>query len=315
MMQQHKKLLAVIDPTQEHQRGLARAIELAEKTQSSITALLVIFDLSYEVTTILSSAERDDMRAAYVDNATEWLSNIVLLHNMEQQCDIDIKVVWHKRPFEAILHESIHTHYDMVVKATHKHDKLQSFIFTPTDWHLMRKSHIPVLMVKEHPWPEDGNIVAAINAGATDAEHVNLNDNVCRTAKNFTQLLNGRSHLVNAFPRPPLNIAIEIPEFDPADYTETLKKNHQCALEAMAKRYHIPNEMCHAEEGHVEDVLPQITETLDAELLVIGNIGREGLSAAFVGNTAEHIIDQVDCDVLSLRTDCAATGLTAVPLA
>ncbi len=303
-MQHHHKLLAVIDPSQEHQRGLARAVELAEKTDSSITALLVIYDLSFEVSTLLSSAEREKMRESYVDNATDWLNNVVLLHNMDQTCSIDIKVIWHKRPFEAILHEATHAHYDMVIKGTHKHDKLQSFIFTPTDWHLMRKAHIPVLMVKEHPWPEKGNIVAAINAGANDNEHKLLNEKICETTLQFTELLNANSHLVNAFPRPPMNIAIEIPEFDPSDYTSTLKDNHQDALETMASRHHIDKTLCHAEEGQVEDVLPDITQSLDAELLIIGNVGREGLSAAFVGNTAEHIIDNVACDVLSIRPDC-----------
>jgi universal stress protein E len=310
-MQQHKKLLAVIDPTQDEQRGLARAIELAEKTDASVTALLVIFDLSYEVSTLLSSAERDDMRALYVDNATDWLSKIVLLHKMDSPCHIDIKVVWHKRPFEAILYETLHCHFDMLIKATHKHDKLQSYIFTPTDWHLMRKAPIPVLMVKEHDWPENGNIVAAVNAGATDNDHVVLNNRVCQTAKNFTELLNAKSHLVNAFPRPPVNIAIEIPEFDPLDYSENLKHNHQSELERMASRFHIDHNLCHAEEGLVEDVLPQMTQSLDAELLIIGHIGREGLSATFVGNTAETIIDNVNCDVLSLRPDCSQTRLSA----
>jgi universal stress protein E len=277
-----------------------------------VTALLVIFDLSFEVSTLLSSAEREKMREAYVNNAIDWLNNIVLLHNIDQNSTVDIKVIWHKRPFEAILHEITQSHFDMVIKATHKHDKLQSFIFTPTDWHLMRKSHVPVLMVKEHPWPENGNIVAAINAGASDDEHTILNERICQTAQNFTELLKGKSHLVNAFPRPPLNIAIEIPEFDPNDYTETLKKNHQCELEKMASKYHIDSQRCHAEEGHAEDVLPQIADNLDAELLIIGNVGREGLSAAFVGNTAESIIDNVNCDVLSLRPDCEEIAFRAV---
>jgi universal stress protein E len=37
--------------------------------------------------------------------------------------------------------------------------------------------------------------------------------------------------------------------------------------------------------------------------VVIGTVGRTGLSAALVGNTAEHVIDSLDCDVLALKPD------------
>jgi universal stress protein E len=38
-------------------------------------------------------------------------------------------------------------------------------------------------------------------------------------------------------------------------------------------------------------------------MVVIGTIGRTGLSAAIIGNTAEHVIDRLDCDVLALKPD------------
>ncbi len=36
-------------------------------------------------------------------------------------------------------------------------------------------------------------------------------------------------------------------------------------------------------------------------MVVIGTIGRTGLSAAIIGNTAEHVIDRLDCDVLAVK--------------
>jgi len=37
--------------------------------------------------------------------------------------------------------------------------------------------------------------------------------------------------------------------------------------------------------------------------VVIGTIGRTGLSAAFIGNTAEHVIDRLHCDLLAVKPD------------
>ena len=37
--------------------------------------------------------------------------------------------------------------------------------------------------------------------------------------------------------------------------------------------------------------------------MVIGTVGRTGLSAALMGNTAEHVIDGLNCDVLALKPE------------
>ena len=55
---------------------------------------------------------------------------------------IEIKVVWHNRPFEAIIQEVI-SGARFGAKMAHQHDRLEAVIFTPTDWHLLRKMPKP----------------------------------------------------------------------------------------------------------------------------------------------------------------------------
>jgi len=35
--------------------------------------------------------------------------------------------------------------------------------------------------------------------------------------------------------------------------------------------------------------------------VILGTIGRTGISAALIGNTAEHVIDRLNCDVLAIK--------------
>ncbi|MGL5370173.1 MAG: universal stress protein, partial [Plesiomonas shigelloides] len=35
--------------------------------------------------------------------------------------------------------------------------------------------------------------------------------------------------------------------------------------------------------------------------VILGTIGRTGISAAFIGNTAEHVIDRLTCDLLAVK--------------
>lgn len=298
-----QKILAVIDPGEEEQKSLKRALELANKSHGEVTAFLTIYDFSYEMTTMLSVEEREMMRQAVIDDRVEWLNSVV--ESMPPQVDVkvDVIVVWHNRPYESIIIQAIAENYDLIVKGTQQHDTLKSVIFTPTDWHLLRKSPTSVLLVKDHDWPEGGQILGAVNVGSEDASHISLNKRITETCIGMGSLLKGNVHLVNSFPGTPVNIAIEIPEFDPQSYNASVKDYHQNNMTHHAESFGILPENCYVKEGLPEDVIPQVAKQLDAELVILGTVGRQGISAALIGNTAEHVIDMMNCDVLALKPE------------
>jgi universal stress protein E len=304
-MDTYQKILVIIDPTTNTQKALNRAINLASRLdnhnnhQTTVTAFLSIFDFSYEMTTILSSEERDAMRQSMIKDKELWLQN--LIKDLKTDIKIDCQVIWHHRPFESIIETVLEKNYDLVIKGTHQHDKLKSVIFTPTDWHILRKCPCPVLLVKEHEWPVNGNIVSAINIGNDEPQHNSLNVKITEQSKWLAKLFNANVHLVNSFPGTPVNIAIEIPEFNSAEYNNTMLKHHEQAMIEHAKAFDINIANTHVEEGLPETVIEKIATKLDAELVVLGTIGRTGISAALIGNTAEHVIDQLNCDVLALK--------------
>lgn len=299
-MDKIKRILTVIDPTKEQQNSLERSISLAQKTGATITAFLSIYDFSYEMTTMLSKDEREAMRHAVIKDREEWIRIFI-----EKYTDLDIqaKVVWHNRPYEAIIEEVLNEQFDIVIKSTHQHDTLKSVIFTPTDWHLIRKCPTPVLLVKDKAWPEHGEIIAAVNSVSDNEQHQELNKRIIKDALFICDLADASLSLVNTYPATPVNIAIEIPEFNPSQYSEAVKKHHEDETWSLASQFNIARETCIIEEGLPEDVIPSVAEKKSAELVVIGTVGRTGLSAALIGNTAEHVIDSLDCDVLALKPD------------
>jgi len=301
-MEKYQKILAVIDPTVEDQKALKRAIELAQKTKASITAFLCIYDFSYEMTTMLSSDERESMRQSLINDRIQWVEEVI---NGIERADLTIntEILWHNRPFEPIIENVLNNGFDIVIKGTHQHDKLKSVIFTPTDWHLLRKCPCPVLLVKDHLWPINGNIVAALNVGSDEQEHQSLNNKITEEAINLSKQILANVHLVNSFPGTPVNIAIEIPEFNASEYNESMLNHHKEAMKQHADSFSIAESHTHVKEGLPEDVIEKVSEELDAELVILGTVGRTGISAALIGNTAEHVIDNLNCDVLALKPD------------
>jgi universal stress protein E len=301
-----QNILVVIDPSTDQQKALKRAIELASKINMTtpdksvvVTAFLSIFDFSYEMTTMLSTDERDTMREMVIKEKQAWVDE--LIESISSPVAISSKVVWYNRPFEAIIEEVIHHNVDLVIKGTHQHDKFKSVIFTPTDWHILRKCPCPVLLVKDHKWPEQGNVLAALNIGGDEPEHSSLNKVITTYTKNIAALIYANVHLVNSYPGTPVNIAIEIPEFNASEYTNAMLIHHQKAMAEHANTFSIPSINTHVNEGLPEAVIQSVAKNIDAELVVMGTVGRTGISAALIGNTAEHVLDQLSCDVLALK--------------
>lgn len=143
----YSKILVVADINHDEQPALARAMQLAQKSTSvsHITFFLSIYDFSYDMTSMLSLEERDAMRKGVIHQREQWMRSIAEPY-LDKSVQFDIKVVWHNRPYEAIIGEIFAGEHDILIKATRKHDMLESVIFTPTDWHLMRKCPTPGLV-------------------------------------------------------------------------------------------------------------------------------------------------------------------------
>ncbi|WGV99014.1 universal stress protein UspE [Vibrio sp. YMD68] len=298
----YNKILVVADINNDQQPALARAIQLASKSTSTshVMFFLSIYDFSYDMTSMLSSDERDAMRKGVIHQREQWMKKVAEPY-LENDIEFEIKVVWHNRPYEAIIAEVFASSHDILIKGTRTHDILESVIFTPTDWHLLRKCPSPVLLVKNEFWPEDANIIASVHVGSENEAHSDLNDRMVKQLQNLSERLNTNSYLVNAYPITPANITIELPEFDPSTYTDAVRGHHLTSMKALRQKHSMDEEQTIVEQGLPEDIIPEVANRLTAAMVILGTTGRTGLSAVFIGNTAEHVIDKINCDVLALK--------------
>jgi len=303
-MLKYNNILVYIDPTQEQQPALQRAIEIAEKNKNTkITLFLSCYDLTYEMTSLSSAEERQVMQSLVIKENQEWLDTLAEPHRAEG-FTIGCQVHWHNRPFQAAIQLILREGYDLLIKSTHPHSRLSAILFTPTDWNLLRKCPIPLLLVKAKSWPENGNILCAIDCKSVEDEaHHSLNEAILTEANDIAQMIKSNIHAVNAYPSPPMNIMMELPEFDPIHYEDGLKKFHQKTLNDYAQKYQIEPENIHLEQGLPEDVISDVAQGIKAELVILGTVGRSGLGVTLLGHTAEQVIDKLDSDLLALKPE------------
>jgi nucleotide-binding universal stress UspA family protein len=58
--------------------------------------------------------------------------------------------------------------------------------------------------------------------------------------------------------------------------------------------------MLKGEPGHL---IPKLAAKLEVGLIVMGTVSRTGVAGLFIGNTAERILRQVGCSVLTVKPD------------
>ena len=134
-----------------------------------------------------------------------------------------------------------------------------------------------------------------------DDSNESLNNRVIQESAELSQLIEANLHLVNAYPRTPEHIAIEIPNFDSVAYNHEIEKHHKDAMLTLADEYNIKHSNVHVITGTPEDVISDVVSEVDAELVILGAPSRSGISAFLIGNTAEMVIDSINCDLLALK--------------
>lgn len=299
-MYQH--LFVVLNPHENEQEALKRATQLTETSNIRLTVFASIYDYSYDLVTMLSPDERENMRHSLLRDLESWVNSTLQKMNKElQDVSVETLVMWHPRPFEAIIHESYQRHCDLIIKASKQHHSLQSIVFTPTDWHLLRKAPCPVLLVKNGQWMHDGHIVAAIHAGSENAEHQSLNQQIVQQASYLARQHQAELHYVTCYPTVPRAAYLEMPSFNVDAYRKGMYEYHHRKLTGLLEEHSLPSFESHLLEGLPEEEIPKFIEQTHAGLLVLGTVGRSGLTAALLGNTAEHIIERIQCDLLALK--------------
>ncbi len=301
-MRKYRNILVIVEPQAEKQTAIKRVMEIAKfSPDSKITALLSIYDFSSDITSILNIDEQSKMRADILKKNEEWLKTKIAEQHLDGS-NISGKVVWQRNITDAIVKELAESNYDLVIKSADSHGFLDTMFFTPTDWQLLRKSEIPVLITKDHEWPQGSSILVAVNFNDNDNQDMRLmNIRLLRNAQELAHLIGGEIHLVNAAPPIVPTAIVEIPGFTPDIYSEAVTKQNREQMKIFASKHSIPEERCHILEGQPDDVIPEVARKLNACAVLIGHMGRTGISAALVGNICEEIVDEVNCDLLVIK--------------
>ncbi|MGF6593072.1 universal stress protein [Pseudomonas sp. 2835] len=282
-MQEVRSILVVLDPDHAHSRALTRAKLIAGVTGARLHLLMCDKKQDHSaLLSLLASQLHDD---GY-DNVTH-----------EQ--------AWHDTLHDSIISVQQAEGCQLVIKEHRPDNPLKRALLTPSDWKLLRQCPCAVLMVKsERPWT-GGVILAAVDVGNHDEAHRLLHTSIIDHGYAIASLAKGELHVISAHPSPMLSAS------DPVyQLKDTIERKYREECAAFQAEFDISNERLHVAEGPADVLIPYTAKKYEAAVTVIGTVARTGISGALIGNTAEVVLDALECDVLVLKTEEVKVHLT-----
>jgi universal stress protein E len=280
MKHQENRILAVIDPTRVEQWGLQKAVAVAKnRSDPKVFAYLCAY----------STAKCDDperLRAVEIQRHETWLKRILADYS-NAGVPVEPVVEWHADWREGVCFAADKTGSGLVIKrASGDPRSLGS-----SDRRLIRGLEGSALfLVKRDPALALKNVLIAIDLNATDRSHLALNETIMALGKRIRgDSTDIQLHSISAYEK-----------------SEGFKHPPD-----IAKKLGISRSQAHVVRGSAVQAIPKMANSINADLVIVGNVCRRGLSGVTIGNTAEKILEEIESDVLVLVQDTESQSAAA----
>jgi len=123
---------------------------------------------------------------------------------------------------------------------------------------------------------------------------------VARRAVDMAERYGARLSLTHIVEQLPVDYVAEGVPIEVPDVTETLEREAQEGLEAMAKRFGLLDTACWVQVGSARVDIPELAREHAVDLVVVGARERHGLSL-LLPNTTTGVLHHAPCDVLAVH--------------
>jgi len=218
---------------------------------------------------------------------------------------VTANVDWDYPAHEAIVRRALASKADLVVGEAHHHALAARPFLQNTDWELIRQCPVPLLMLKSRRRYDKPAVLVAVDPFHAADKPASLDKSLLAAGARLATGLGGALHAVHAWL--PLTVLVPtaasapVPVWLPPEAEEAHEQRIRKAFEALATRAGVKPAGRHLIAGPVHTVLEEAARRTRASIVVMGAISRRGLQRLFIGNTAERMLDHLDCDVLIVK--------------
>lgn len=307
-MKRFKNILYVSNGDIDQISAMTRAVTLAENNQAELTVIEVIPPVSAGM--FDGGLGSVDLEAAMVTECKQHLEELIEPHRQRLKIKLDVFI---GTSFLEIIRAVLRHEYDLVIKSAENPDFLER-LFGSDDMHLLRKCPCPVWLMTPDEKSSYDSILAAVDfdpqgsVGEQDLNQQILDLSASLAISDFASL--HLAHAWEAVAEGKIRTWSANPTDAVAAYVEGERLCHEAGLYQLGEwlrsqigmeAYEYLSPRFHLSKGSARKVIPALAEELGVDLVVMGTVARTGIAGFIIGNTAEAILEQVNCSVLALK--------------
>lgn len=289
------RILVIIDPDAEEQPALERGIQLARYGNSELELLQAEYNAYLEDGFYFDPLQAQKLRLEHCTAQRQRLEAMAQPLR-DEGLVVSVATAWGNPPYMEIVDRVKDSKPSLVIKSARHHNKIARLLLSNEDWELVRYCPAPLLLVKNGPWPANPVFVAAVDPNHIHDKPAALDEKIIASAQGVSTIAGGDVHLFHSAFLPPLSGVYPLRP-DP--------EKEVARLEALGKAHDISASHCHWSDEDVLHALPAKVAELEANAVVMGAVSRSRVDRILIGNTAEKVMDRLECDLLVVKPDQA----------
>jgi nucleotide-binding universal stress UspA family protein len=211
-------------------------------------------------------------------------------------------------PFLEIIREVLRNEHDLVMATAEGSGGVKERLFGSTTMHLMRKCPCPVWVIRPTQPERYTRILAAVDPAPVDEGKHAINIKIIDLATSLARRDQCELVVVHTWTFPAeksLRSGYLVASNELDRFVSDARDLHRRRLAELLQPYPLQElkaqvYLLKGEPGHW---IPELAAKLGVGLIVMGTVSRSGVAGLLIGNTAERILRQVDCSVLTVKPD------------
>jgi nucleotide-binding universal stress UspA family protein len=315
-MKRFKNILLVCNFDAKQHMAVERAVSLARQNEARLTVFTVLKELPADARMAITSMPPQELLELVINDRQEKVD--ALAADMGRQgVDARTRVVT-GTPFLEIVRQVLRDKHDLVILAAEGKGGLKERLFGSTSMHLMRKCPCPVWVVKPAKRTKYKRILAAVDTASDfpDRERESLNPLIMQLASSLARMDGSELHLVQVwtvFAEGYLEVRGQTDKNSISKLRKDTKRQYTRKLDSLLAGVDLRGLVVHKHlprSDNTSRVIVKLAKSKKIDLLVMGSVCRSGLAGFFIGNTAEKVLSEVNCSVLTVKPEGFVTPVT-----
>lgn len=312
-MNRFKNILLVLDPMVSDATTVSLAVSLAGRNHADLTLISVLEKLPDEIYMRDAPVPTGELLEREKKDRREQLQTLIESIGVSGG-KVRMRVVF-GTPFLEIIRQVLRDRHDLVMVTPERTDGVKERLFGSTTMHLMRKCPCPVWAIKSASQQRFTRILAAVDPSSPDDEHNALDRLVMDLASSLASLEQGELHVIHAWNLPGetrIRGRGVITQGELDMWLHGVRARRETQISELLAHYASTDlrPKVHLIKGQAGEEIPELVRKEGIDLLVMGSVCRTGVAGFFIGNTAETVLAQVECSVLSVKPEGFATPVT-----